>query len=116
MLEARAFIDGRQVATDRVQTAGESHRLDVELDSMGVPVAPGDLVFARAYVRDRNGRAVPAHNGTARFSADGDFEVVGAADVPIEAGIASALIRVKSAAPRGSIGAASNGLEAGLLD
>lgn len=115
VLEARAFIGGRQVAIDRVQTPGTPHHLDVALDSGGVPIAPGDLVFARAYVRDCNEGMVPSHNGTARFSASGDFELVGPADVPVEAGIASALIRVKRASPRGSIGASSGGLTAGFL-
>lgn len=115
MLEARAFIGGRQVAIDRVQTPGAAHHLDVILDSIGVAPVAGDLVFVRAHVRDREGNVVPTHGGTARFSASGDFEVVGPADVPIEAGIASALIRVKRAAPRGSIGASSSGIEAGLL-
>jgi beta-galactosidase len=115
-LEARAFIGGRQVAVDRVETPEEPHRLVLALDPIGVAVAPGDLVFARAYVRDRRGRAVPTHNGTARFSASGDFEIVGPDHVPVEAGIASALIRVKRAPSHGSIGASSDGLEAGYLD
>lgn len=110
VLEARAFIGGRQVATDRVRTPGAPQHLVVELDSAGVPMAEGDLVFARAYVRDRNGQPVPAYTGTARFNASGDFEIVGAADVPVEAGIASALIRVKRASPQGSIEASSGGL------
>lgn len=112
-LEARAFIGGRQIAIDRVETPETPHHLDVTLDSRGVSLVPGDLVFARAYVRDRNGRMVPTHNGTARFSASDDFEIVGSADVPVEAGVASALIRVKAAAPRGSIEASSSGLEGG---
>jgi beta-galactosidase len=113
VLEARGFIDGREVAVDRVRTPEAPHHLVVALDAADVPVVEGDLVFARAHVRDCNGQPVPTHNGTARFSASGDLEIVGPADVPVEAGIASALIRVKRALPLGSIEASSGDLVPG---
>lgn len=115
VLEARAFIGGRQVAIDRVQTPEAAHHLDVALDTAGIPVRPGDLIFARAYVRDRNWRPVVTHNGPAQFKASGDYEIVGSGNVPIEAGVGSSLVRVKRTL-RGSISASSDGLIPGLLN
>lgn len=117
VLEARAFIDGRQVATDRVETAGAPAKIEVRLDTMGVPAKAGDLVFVRASVRDGQDRPVRTVNSTAEFAATGDYEIVGDRIVPVEAGIGSALVRIRSERPTGQISAKTPGLpEARLQD
>lgn len=115
-LEARAYVGGRQVATDTVYTPGAPARIQLMIDNAGVPPVAGDLVFARARVIDEHGRTIPTFNGTARFEAGGDFALVGDSEVPIEAGIGSALIRVARVNPRGAIHASSGTALSGALD
>jgi len=115
-LQARAYIDGRLVATDTVETPGKPAGIRLVLDDAAVRPVAGDLVFARAQVVDGRGRTIPTFNGAVRFEAGGDFAVVGDTEVPIEAGIGSALIRVARAKPRGTIGASSGNELSGRLD
>jgi len=112
-LEARAYIGGRQVAADRVETPGPADRLRLDLDDAGVRPRAGDLLFVRAYALDRQGRPIPTFNSTAEFSASGQFEIVGDSVVPLEGGIASALVRVLTDTPVGAINAKVGGLRQG---
>jgi beta-galactosidase len=114
-LEATAFIGGQAVATHKVETPAAPERLRVELDDAGVPPVAGDLVFARAHVLDAKGNAVPTAQGTVRFRASGDFEIVGPAEAAFEAGIASVLVRTARARPGGSIATTAEGLRSGSL-
>ena len=80
----------------------------------GTSAVAGDILFVRATVVDRHGRRV----GTppvVLFSACGDYELIGDRSVAAEAGIASALVRVRHARAKGGISARSAGLEAGRL-
>jgi beta-galactosidase len=104
-LEARAYIGGRVVASDVVATPGEPAKLVVTIDEAGVPVTANDLVFARARLVDASGQTVSTFNGPATFESSGDLAIVGDRDVPIEAGVGSALVRVTRADPRGAISA-----------
>jgi beta-galactosidase len=115
IVEATAFIAGRPVASHRVETPGPPARLKVELDDAGVKPAPGDLAFARAAAVDRHGRPVPNAAATVRFAAGGDYEIVGSSTAALEAGVASVLVRVRRAAPKGSLTARAEGLGSGSL-
>ena len=115
ILEATAFIAGRPVATHRVETPGPPARLRVALDDAGIAPAAGDLLFARAAAVDRQGRPVPNQAGEVRFTAGGDYQIVGSAAAALEGGIASVLVRVRRASPRGSLTARTEGLAAGAL-
>lgn len=114
-LEATAFIAGRAVATHRVETPGPPARLEVALDDAGVKPAAGDLLFARAAAVDRRGRPVPNASGGVRFKAGGDYEIVGSSAADLEAGIASVLVRIRRASPRGAITARAEGVGSGSL-
>jgi beta-galactosidase len=116
LLQANAYIAGALVASDRVETPGEPVALAVALDAACIPSAADDLIFARANIVDKQGRTISTFNGTAHFEAGGDFAIVGDRDVPIEAGIGSALVRVARANPRGSITATSGSALAGMLE
>lgn len=102
-LVARAFIGGRQVAEDQVVTPGTQAALTVEIAAEGVPVTPGDLVFARARLADDAGNPVPASDVPVRFAVDGGWEIVGPAQVTTEAGIASVLLRAPASLVSGTI-------------
>jgi beta-galactosidase len=115
-LEARAYIRGRLAASDRVTTPGQPARITLALDDEGVPATASDLVFARAHVIDSAGNRIQSFNGTAHFEASGDFAIVGDTDVPIEAGVGSALVRVTRAQPRGSINVRLGNRLFGVLD
>jgi beta-galactosidase len=115
LLEARGYIGGVLVATDRVQTPGNPVAVAVTLDTAGVAAAADDLVFARALVVDNKGQTISTFNGTAHFEASGDFAIIGDRDVPIEAGIGSALVRVARPDPRGAITVTSGSALAGAL-
>jgi beta-galactosidase len=106
-LQARAYIGGKWVTSDLVETPGEPVGIAITFDDAGVAATAGDLVFARAQIIGSNGRTIPTFNGTAHFQAGGDFTILGDRDVPIEAGIGSALVRVARVHPRGKISAKS---------
>lgn len=115
LLRANAYIGGVLVATDRVETPGKPVGATVSLDAAGIPAAVDDLVFARVHIVDDQGHTISTFNGTVHFEASGDFAIVGDRDVPIEAGIGSALVRVARPNPRGSIKATSGSTLAGDL-
>ena len=113
-LEAIAYRGGRAVARDAVETPSRPRSLRLALDTADVPPVAGDILFVRATVVDRHVRRV----GTppvVLFSACGDYELIGDRSVAAEAGIASALVRVRHARAKGGISARSAGLEAGRL-
>jgi beta-galactosidase len=114
-LEATAFIAGRPVAEHRIETPGAPARLEIELDDAGVKPALGDLLFARATAVDRRGRPVPDAAANVRFSAGGDYEIVGSSTAALEGGVASVLVRVRRGSPRGSLAARAEGIGAGSL-
>ena len=108
------YRGGRAVARDAVETPSQPRSLRLALDTADVPPVAGDILFVRATVVDRHGRRV----GTppvVLFSACGDYELIGDRSVAAEAGIASALVRVRHARAKGGISARSAGLEAGRL-
>ena len=115
MLQANAYIRGVLVATDRVETPGKPVAATVTLDAAGIPAAADDLIFARVHIVDNQGRTISTFNGTAQFEANRDFAIVGDRDVPVEAGIGSALVRVARPNPRGTIKAKSGSTLAGAL-
>lgn len=115
MLEATAYIRGRAVASHRVATPAQPRSIRLELDDAGVPPAAGDLVFARAHIMDASGNPVPTAAQAITFSATGDYEIVGDSTAIAEAGIASALVRVRRVRPSGNIVAKAAGLANGVL-
>ena len=109
-LVARAYINGSQVAEDRVVTPGAATNLSVELATRGVPVEENDIVFARATLIDAAGHPVPQSGTPIDFDAEGGWEIVGASQAETEAGTASVLVRSTSPRATGSIVASALGL------
>ena len=114
-LEATAFIGGRSVATHRVETPGPPQRLRVKLDDVGVRPEAGDLLFVRATAVDSRGRPVPTAAGEVRFTAGGDFEIVGSRTAALEGGTASVLVRTRRGSPRGAVRSTTPGIGSGSL-
>jgi beta-galactosidase len=111
-LVAVAYTGGQVVAEHKVRTPGDAVKLDVALDTMGVPAAVGDLVFARARLVDANGTTVPDNGQAVTFTADPGYEVIGGAQASTEAGVASVLVRVRQ--PNGTLGAVAGKLQGAL--
>ncbi len=114
-LVARAYTKGRLVAEHRVRTPEAPAALALALDDMGVPVAEGDLVFLRARVLDARGTTVPTSGRDVAFSDVQGAQIVGSAVAPLEAGVASVLVRVTGpragVAARAQLGALTGSLE-----
>ena len=74
---------------------GVPYRLKLWIDDEGVRLkADGaDAVFVRAAVVDVRGVVVPSATGRVHFSVSGAGSLAGEADVPLEMGIASDLVR-----------------------
>ncbi len=108
-LSAVAYIDGKPAARDVVHTPAAPARLTVYRDTLGVKPAKGDTLFVRAQLLDANGHPVPLSGREVTFTATG-YEILGAATMKTEAGIASILVRAP--ARGGSITATSEGLKA----
>lgn len=92
-LEAVAYIDGHEVARDRVETPGPATGFCLALDDAGVPAGPRDLLFLRAHLRDAAGRPTPTTAATIRFSGTESWKIVGPADAASEGGVATVLVR-----------------------
>lgn len=95
-LTAKAFIDGKQVATHKVTTPGDFTQLAINIDTSGVAPVTGvkDVVFVHAKFLDANNVAVPLNNEDVVFTTKGDIKVVAPSSSASEQGIASTLIEV----------------------
>lgn len=94
ILEARAFIADKQVASDRVVTPGAAVGLCTALDDAGVAAGEGDLLFLRASLRDAKGHPVPTETRMVTFAPAPGYAIVGPDAAASEAGVASVLVRV----------------------
>lgn len=98
-LVAIGFNRKVRVASDQVQTPGKPVRIILELDTLqhGIDTAKADLVFVRAKLLDANGTVVPTNDYKVTFSVQAqDAGLVCPAIQPIEAGIATALLRTEA--------------------
>ncbi|MEW6997790.1 glycoside hydrolase family 2 TIM barrel-domain containing protein [Colwelliaceae bacterium BS250] len=95
-LTAKAFIDGKQVATHSVTTAEQFAQLKITIDESGKAPATGnkDVVFVHATFVDAKGNVVPVNNEDIVFTAQGDITVISKDSVKSEQGIASTLIEI----------------------
>jgi beta-galactosidase len=94
-------LDQRQirVASYEVQTPGKPVRITLKLDTLqyGIDTTKADLIFIRAQLLDTNGNVVPTNAYQVTFSVLAqDAGLVCPAIQPIEAGIASALLRTEA--------------------
>jgi len=110
-LEAVGFIAGKEVARSNLATPGKAAKLKLAADLHGVPLSKVglDAVFIRAYILDAKGTVVNEAQADVRFAVTGPAEIVGIA--PVEAGIASALIRTKPGAGKVEVTAKADGFK-----
>lgn len=112
-LKAVAYKNGKQTATDVVNTAGNAAKLSIRFDLSGrkLKADGNDIIFAYVTVCDRNGN--PVSNGKQEISLTGinGAQSISPATVTAEAGVAAFLVKAdKNGAHAPSIMAQSNGL------
>lgn len=75
-IEARAYKDGRRVATHQIETAGEASTLILEADMEKWMADGQDLQHIRVTAVDKKGRRVPSAQAELTFSVEGDAGIV----------------------------------------
>ncbi len=83
VLEAIGYIDGKEVTSHRIGTAGKAHQIKLEADRNTVSADGMDLVYVTASVVDENDILVPSATDEIEFSVSGAGEIiaVGSADM-----------------------------------
>jgi len=97
-LEAKAYINDKEVSNHVVQTPQEASKIKVGLDLSGYPLdeKKDDVVFVYANILDNNNTLITDFDGKVEFSIKGNAELVGENPVSVEAGIASILLKTNS--------------------
>jgi beta-galactosidase len=111
-LEAIGLIGGKPVASHKVKTSLEPHRLRLTDGCDGVEPQAGnkDVIFVYASVVDENGTLVPTAANTVTFALSGPARLIGQNPMAAEAGIASILVETQGEEGIVEITAASPGL------
>jgi beta-galactosidase len=104
-LVVKAFINGQEVASDRVETPAAVADLQLRLDTSGVNPTAGsnDVVFVYAELVDAKGNKVPLEHQQIEFKTEGDIAIMNTEPVLTEQGTAAVLIRIGSALQGASI-------------
>jgi len=95
-LLAKAYIGGKEVATNSVKTPEAPVKLELKVDeSQRVPKAGvNDMVFVYARLVDANGTVVPLNDVPVTFTIEGDATLMNFGTTTTEAGIATALVKI----------------------
>jgi beta-galactosidase len=95
VLEAVGYVGGKEAARFVRHTPGAPASLRLKVETLGKPIAQGaaDAVFVRAEVVDANGEVVPTNTGNVAFETTGPGTLVSPLQAPVDAGIATALLR-----------------------
>jgi beta-galactosidase len=104
-LVAKGFINGYEVARDRVETPTEVATLRLRLDTSGIAPVMGknDVLFAYAELVDIKGNKVPLEHELIEFNTLGDVEIMNPEPVLTEHGTAAVLIRIGASLQGASI-------------
>ena len=94
-LEAKAYINNKEVVNHIVHTPKDATKIEVELDLSGYPLDKKneDIVFVYAKILDKNNTLISDYEGKIKFQIQGNAELIGENPVKIEAGIASILLK-----------------------
>jgi len=116
-LVALGFIDGKQVATDTVQTPLEPQSVQLQVDESGISISKihDDVVYVYAKIVDKNGTICPLYQNEVKFSVSGNAELIGENPAKCEAGIATILLKTHADSKQIMLAAESNQLENSTL-
>lgn len=117
-LEARGYLDGREVAVTEKRVPGEPVRIRLEADTGGASLKAGckDRIFVYASLRDAHGTVVPVNGREVTFEVSGDGLLTGANPAPSEAGIAAILLEAGEVPGLLEVTASGSGVETGRLE
>ncbi len=79
-LKAEGYINGKLVATDRVQTAGEISKIELSADRSTLEASGKDLSFITVRITDENGILVPDADNLIHFELTGEGRIAGVAN------------------------------------
>ena len=80
VLTAEGYLNGKLVATDRVQTAGEVSKIELSSDRNTLEASGKDLSFITVRITDENGILVPDADNLVHFELIGEGRIVGVAN------------------------------------
>ncbi|MEM6841324.1 MAG: sugar-binding domain-containing protein [Bacteroidota bacterium] len=119
-LEAKGFVNGREVASHHRSKVGRATQLRVVIEEDERPFfASGfDIKMVRAYLQDDQGNTVLTDTSEVEFSVEGPGTIVGDASVdanpnPAYYGVSSALLKSGSATGKITVIARAKGLKKG---
>jgi len=109
-LVAKAFIQGKLVATHQVVTPKQASSIQLSLDTSGVALMAGvnDVAFVYASILDSDGNLVPVNGEEIHFETSGEIEVLNIVMPKTSQGKAAVLIRIGSTLKDASIQAYSS--------
>ncbi|MDO6492430.1 MULTISPECIES: glycoside hydrolase family 2 TIM barrel-domain containing protein [unclassified Cellulophaga] len=95
-LVAKGFINGKQVAEDKVSTPEKATKLKIWVDESGKPATANvnDVLFVYIAAVDANGTVIPDFNDTINITLGNGLEVLNDEAIKAEAGIATAVVKV----------------------
>ena len=80
VLRAEGYINGRLVATDKVQTSGEAAKISLTADRNTLDASGKDLSFITVQILDEKGILVPGADNLVHFDVIGEGRIVGVAN------------------------------------
>lgn len=117
-LEAKGFINGKEVIKTERKTPGLPAKIVLSADLSGKELEAGknDLVFVYASVCDENGTIIPEDSRAVSFTFEGDAELIGNNPRKAEAGISTILVRAGSIPGLIRINAIADSLTTGNIE
>jgi len=94
-LEAKGFLDGKEVAKTERRTPGAPAKITLSIDASGKELQPGknDVVFVYASLTDAEGTVIPDDKRAVTFTVEGDASLIGDNPRNAEAGISTILLK-----------------------
>jgi beta-galactosidase len=80
VLKAEGYLNGKLVATDLVQTAGDATKIELTADRKNLDASGRDLSFVTVRIIDENGILVPGADNLIHFELEGAGKIVGVAN------------------------------------
>ncbi len=80
ILKAEGYINGKLVASDIVQTAGDPAKIELSADRSKINASVNDLFFITVRVTDENGILVPGADNLIHFEIEGEGKIAGVAN------------------------------------
>ncbi|EHQ31186.1 glycoside hydrolase family 2 protein [Mucilaginibacter paludis] len=114
-IQAIGYINGKKTIESTRETAGKPAAIKLTFDYSGKGASDNDVIFVYASVVDDKGTVVPDANPQVDFSVDGDAQIIGQPSVKAEAGIATALLKIKKLGKVLTIKAEAKGLDGSVV-